>query len=200
MADGGRARHGGAVDRVGQGGGVYSAGRWRTGGLFLVWMILGHAGALAVLWLIRNRYVLVFVPLAVALLLAAHPRVNVPVAVGGLLLLALVSAAGVRDEVRSNAALWAAVEALERVGVPRSQVNGGYVVNGWRRYTQSGTPHAMPGATWMCRWCNGAATLPYAVGHSAPEGWIVLERFAYRRVMGPSGSVSALRTIRTPPS
>jgi hypothetical protein len=160
---------------------------------FLLWMFLGHAGALPVLWLIHDRYVLVFVPLAIALLLAAQPRIDLRAAAGGLLLFALISAVGIKDHLQYNTALWTAVEALDRAGVPPSEVDGGYVVNGWRQYAHP--EHAprnaegdvdVPGV-------NGAAKLPHAVANSVPEGWIVLDRFAYRRLMGLPGYVYTLR-------
>ena len=159
----------------------------RPGEPFLFWMLLGHAGALPVLWLIHDRYVLVFVPLAVALLLTAQPRIDLRVAAGGLLLFALISAAGIRDHLHYNASLWAAVEALDRAGVPPSEVDGGYVVNGWRQYAHpEHAPRAANGEVDV-PWVNGGAELPYAVANSVPEGWIVLDRFAYRRLMGSSG-------------
>jgi hypothetical protein len=160
---------------------------------FLFWMLLGHAGALPVLWLIHDRYVLVFVPLAVALLLAAQPRIDVRVAASGLLLFALVTAAGIRDHLQYNGSLWAAVEALDRAGVLPSQVDGGYVVNGWRQYAHPEHAPRDANGDVDVPWVNGAAELPYAVANSVPEGWIVLNRFAYRRLMGPSGYVYALR-------
>ena len=44
------------------------------------------------------------------------------------------SVAATRDHVRYNAALWGAVDRLLKRGVPASDLNGGYVVNGWLQY------------------------------------------------------------------
>jgi hypothetical protein len=164
----------------------------RPGEPFLFWMFFGHAGALPLLWLIHDRYVLVLVPLTVALLLAAQPRIDIRVAAGGLLLFALVSAAGISDHLQYNKALWAAVSALDRAGVPPCEIDAGYVVNGWRQYAHPEQAPRNDGEVDV-PWVNGSVELPYAVANSVPEGWIVLDRFPYRRLFGPSGYVYAVR-------
>jgi hypothetical protein len=160
---------------------------------FLVWMLLGHAGTLMVLWLIHDRYTLVFVPLAVSLLLSARPIANVRSTVAGLLLFATVGAAGTIDHLRYNRALWTAVASLDRSGVPISEIDAGYIVNGWRQYAHpEHAPRDATGAVDVPS-VNGGAKLPYAVGNSIPDGWVALQRFPYRRLLGPDGAVYTLR-------
>jgi hypothetical protein len=160
---------------------------------FLVWMLLGHAGIVTVLWLIHDRYTLVFVPLAVSLLLSARPIANVRSTVVGLLLFAAVGAAGTIDHLRYNHALWTAVASLDRSGVPIREVDAGYIVNGWRQYAHpEHAPRDAAGAVDVPG-VNGGASLPYAVGNSIPAGWIALQQFPYRRLLGPDGTVYTLR-------
>ena len=168
------------------------AGEW-----FLIWMMAGHAGLMAILWLINDRYVLVLIPIAVALLMAAEPCLNVRAVVGGLALFALVSAAGVTDHLNYDRALWLAVSALDRMGVPPRDVDAGYIVNGWRQYAHPDqAPRGSAGEV-NVPWVNGSATLPYAVGNTVPAGWTVVASFPYRRFMGPPGAVYALRRDAT---
>ena len=120
----------------------------------------GHTGLIAILWLIHDRYVLALIPIAVALLLAAQPRMNVRAIVAGLVLLAVMSAAGVSDHLNYNRALWSAVSALDRMGVPARDVDAGYMVNGWRQYAHPDQAPRGPDGEVNVPWVNGGADLP----------------------------------------
>lgn len=104
---------------------------------FLVLMILGFAVLGAVLWLIGDRYALIFVPLFIALVLAAKPPLSVRAAGLAIACYALFTAAGVRDHLQYKSALWSAVETL-RPSVPDSEINGG---NGWLQYAHPQQAH-----------------------------------------------------------
>jgi 4-amino-4-deoxy-L-arabinose transferase-like glycosyltransferase len=164
-----------------------------AGERFLIWMTAGHAGLMALIWLIHDRYVLVLIPLAAALLLSAQPRLKVPAVVAGLALFALISAAGISDHLHYNRALWSAVGALDRMGLPARDVDAGYIVNGWRQYAHPDQAPQRPDGEVNVPWVNGSAELPYAVGNTVPDGWTALESFPYRRLMGPGGAVYTLR-------
>ena len=94
----------------------------------------GHFLLMALIWLINDRYALVLVPYAIAVLLAARPRLHRATAGAGLMIALIVTIAGIRDHLSYNRALWAAVDTLHQSGVPARDINGGYVVNGWLQY------------------------------------------------------------------
>jgi hypothetical protein len=160
---------------------------------FLIWMLAGHAGLIAVLSLIHDRYVLVLIPIAVALLLTPRPSLNVRATVGGLALFALIGAAGITDHLNYNRALWSAVGALDRAGVSPRDVDAGYIVNGWRQYAHPDQAPRGPDGAVDVPWINGAVELPYAVANTVPDGWTEMHRFPYRRWLGPAGAVYTLR-------
>jgi hypothetical protein len=172
---------------------IFTGRRWTPGEPFLIWMVLGHAGLMVVLWLINDRYVLVLVPIAVALVLAARPPLDLRIAGAVLLLFAAISVAGLVDHLRYNEALWTAVSHLDRRGIPASDVDGGYMVNGWRQYAHpEHAPRDARGAV-NVPWVNGDADLPYAVANSAPPGWTTVERIPYQRLLGPAGHIYVLQ-------
>jgi hypothetical protein len=70
---------------------------WKASELFLLLAIAGHCGLIALLWLLHDHYLLVIVPHAIAVMLSAHPPLRLRRAVMGLLLLALINCAGIRD-------------------------------------------------------------------------------------------------------
>ena len=170
--------------------------RWEPAELFLVWALIGHVGLMALIWLVFDRYALVLVPYVIAVVLVARPRLNRPVVLGILTVFALVTAAGITDHLSYSRALWQAVDALNRAGVPAREINGGYVVNGWRQYAHpDAAPRDSQGRVEV-PWVNGAKDLPYKVANGVPEGWDELGRFRYERWLGASGYVYTLKLTR----
>jgi hypothetical protein len=159
---------------------------------FLVLMILGFAVLGAVLWLIGDRYALIFVPLFIALVLAAKPSLSVRAAGLAIACYALFTAAGVRDHLQYNSALWSAVETL-RPSVPDSEINGGYVVNGWLQYAHPQQAHHDADGNVDVPWVNGVYDPPYAIANGIIDGWEVLQTIGYNRWLGPAGKIYVLR-------
>jgi hypothetical protein len=113
----------------------------QPGQALLFWMMLGQYGLIVLLWLYYDRYALVLVPLAIAALLAARPKLCAGVAVVLLAGFGTISLVGMRDHLAYNAALWQAVADLRRQGVRDADINGGYMVNGWLQYAHPENAH-----------------------------------------------------------
>jgi hypothetical protein len=174
-----------------------SPGRQR-GEAFLFWTAAGHVGLMALVWLVYDRYALVLVPYAIALLLAARPRIHAPLAIGTLAVVALVSIVGIRDHLSYNRALWAAVDALEQSGVPDREINGGYMVNGWLQYAHPERAVRNSQGQAEVPWVSTKGDLPYKIANRLSPGWSELKRFPYERWLGSSGYIYALKLVPAP--
>lgn len=169
-----------------------------AGRAFLTWAFLGHAALIALVWLLYDRYALVLVPFGIAILLAARPRVNRIVAVCGLTCFLLLSLVGIRDHLSYNRALWRAVDVLRRSRAPRSETNGGYVVNGWLQYAHPEHAHLDSEGRVSVPWVNSGESLPYRISNAAPPGWDEIGRVPYTRWLASSGSLFVLHRASPP--
>lgn len=167
--------------------------RWPPGVLFLVLAIGGHFLLMALIWLINDRYALVLVPYVIAVLLAARPQLHRPTAAVCVVIMAIVTAMGIRDHLTYNRALWTAVDALDQAGVPARDINGGYVVNGWLQYVHPEHAYRNARGTIEIPWVNGDNLLPYEIANGVTEGSRVLQTFGYERWLGPSGHIYVLK-------
>jgi hypothetical protein len=172
-------------------------GRWGSDA-FLLWSVAGHAGLMALTWLVYDRYALVLVPYAIALVLAARPRIHARVAVGAIAMLALITGFAMRDHLSYNAALWNAVEVLERSGVPERDINGGYMVNGWLQYAHPERAHRNTDGQLDVPWVTTKSDRPYKIANRVSPGWREVTRFSYQRWLGESGHIYALELVATP--
>jgi len=164
-----------------------------AGRAFLVLAIAGQCTLMALLWLIGDRYVLVLVPYAIAVLLAARPPLHRRAATIALAVVALIAAVGIRDHLSYNRALWRAVDELRQAGVPERDINGGYVVNGWLQYAHPDRAHRDAQGNVEVPWVNGANEPPYRIANSAAEGWEVLRTVRYERWLASSGHIYVLK-------
>jgi len=167
--------------------------RWTPSELFLILAIGGHFLLIALIWLINDRYALVLVPYAIAVLLAARPRLHRPTAAVCLIIVLIVTIAGIRDHLSYNRALWAAVDTLHQAGVPARDINGGYIVNGWLQYVHPERAYRNARGNIEIPWVNGDNVLPYEIANDVAEGSHVLQTFGYERWLGPSGHIYVLR-------
>lgn len=168
-------------------------GRWTAGELFLILAIGGHFLLMALIWLINDRYALVLVPYAIAVLLAARPRLRRATAGVGLIVVMAVTIAGIKDHLSYNRALWTAVDTLHQSGIPARDINGGYIVNGWLQYVHPEQAHRNARGNIEIPWLNGDNLLPYEIANDVPEGSHVLQTFGYRRWLGPSGHIYVVK-------
>ena len=113
-----------------------------------------------------------------------------------LTILALVTCAGLKDHLRYNRALWQAVGALQRAGVPDRDINGGWMVNGWLQYAHPEHASRDTQGNIDVPWVNGSAQPPYMIANALSDGWETLERFDYERWLGPSGHIYVLKVSR----
>ena len=162
--------------------------RWTPGELFLILAMGGHFLLMALIWLINDRYALVLVPYAIAVLLAARPRLHRPTAAACLMIVLIVTIAGIRDHLSYNRALWAAVDTLNQAGVPARDINGGYIVNGWLQYVHPEHAYRNAKGNIEIPWVNGDNLLPYEIANDVPEGSHVLQTFGYGAMARAFGS------------
>ncbi len=95
-----------------------------------------HLVLVNVLWMYSDRYLLVLLPVVVALALAGRSgHAHVPrLAWGVIAAFAIVAIAGTRDALRFNQAVHDTWQSLVKSGVPPSDIDAGYVWNGWLLY------------------------------------------------------------------
>ncbi len=154
---------------------------------------LGSMGLCFVLWFFYDRYYLPLVVAGVAFALAdaAVPVAawRRPVAVALLALLALVDVTGTRDMLAFARAVTSTAAELRAAGVPETELDAGYVENGWRLYAHPerlpagkdptlDVPHVTSKADGL-PWVIANATLPgYRVERSVefPTWWAYTDR------------------------
>ena len=173
------------------------AGRGRTprGILALVWLSAGFFVLGAALWLFYDRYILPFVFASVVLLLARRPIAR-PLAAASVTMVFLgVSVVGTRDHLSYNEALWSAVAYLrEEMGARASDIDGGYVVNGWLRYAHPDPAMVDAGTLIHVPWVNarGGESL-YQIADKPMDGYHELAAIFYHRRLAPSGAIHVLK-------
>ena len=113
--------------------------------------------------------------------------------VAGLGVLALLGAVGVRDHLAYNAALWRSVDVLRARGVPDSEIDAGYVVDGWLQFARPEHAPRAPDGRPMFPWLvDAGGLLPYQVANQPLPGWRVLESLPFERWLGRSGALYVL--------
>jgi len=171
--------------------------RWPLAGeAFLIWSCIGHFLLMAILWLFYDRCVLVLVPSAIALLLASKPALRRGVALPFLALFGVVSLVVVRDHLEYNSALWKAVQELRDMGVPDSEFDGGYVVNGWLQYAHAENTRRNKEGYLMIPMLgfDPEPELRYQISDDIGENHQLVKSIPYKRWLGRSG-----RLTRGPP-
>lgn len=181
--------------------------RLREHEMFILWVIAGQFVLAAVLWLFYDRYGLVFVPLAVVLFLARQPSLRLRPAVAGLFVYGVLSIVGTRDHLAYSRALWSGVAELRAQGVPVSDIDGGYVVNGWLQYLHPEQAHRAPDGRIAIPWVNDDAQLAYTVANRPRGGATIVRTIPYagwlRRVASDeqdfalADPLSAIEVMRT---
>jgi hypothetical protein len=160
---------------------------------FVVWTIAGQCALMSVLWLFYDRYGLVLVPLAVVLILARQPALRIGPAACGVIIYASLSIIGVRDHLAYNAALWNAVAQLQAMGTPASELDAGYIVNGWLQYLHPERAHRAPDGHISIPMINEDPRLAYTVANRPREGATVVKTVPYSGWLRPSGMLYILK-------
>ena len=118
---------------------VGCVGAWRRvppAARVVVALALGHVVLFNLLWFFNDRYYLVLAPSLAYLAAAplAGDRRTVWVAAPLLLLWGFISITGTRDMLATNDVVAGLARELEASGVPPSEIDAGYSLNGWRLY------------------------------------------------------------------
>jgi len=152
---------------------------------FFLWSIVYGLIVVAVLWLFHDRYAL---PLIVPVLVLVLIRAQQPQLLRAAPILALLAAVclmGTRDHLSFTAALSSALKQTREFGAADSEINGGYVINGWNQYAHA----AKNGFDTKIPWVNARNLLRYEISHSRFPDVRVLATVSYRRWLGPSGEL-----------
>jgi len=159
-----------------------------------LWWLLGVLLLMtAVLWLATDRYILAFLAPAMALALGRSAHVSWPRGVVALSVFAVVGVVAVHDRLNAERAIWAAVNDLRQAGVPVSEIDAGYVVNGWLQYAHSEQGHRNAAGNVDVPFVNGDALLPWVVAASLLPDTEVVREYPFGRIGRAPGSIFVLR-------
>ena len=173
--------------------------RLRAPESFVAWSLAGQVGLLAILWLFYDRYLLALLPLLVALVLSARPQLHRAAFTTVLAAFALLSVVGVRDHLAYNAALWQGVTLLREQGVPDSDIDAGYVVDGWLHFARpEEAPRDIDGNAFFPWLTAPGGLLPYQIANEPLPGWQIVDSVPFERWLGRSGSIYVLARAAEP--
>jgi Dolichyl-phosphate-mannose-protein mannosyltransferase len=161
--------------------------------VLLRWFLVLQGGLITVLWLWDARYMLAFLPALFAIMLSAAPirRPKLALLLIGIFL--AVSVGEVHDEAEYNRALWLGVDHLRALGIPVSQINGGYMVNGWLQYAHKGNSRANKKGELLVNWINdNSKDFDYQVSNAVDKGWVKMKEIPYSAWFGASGHLYVL--------
>ncbi|HKA56405.1 MAG TPA: glycosyltransferase family 39 protein [Candidatus Binatia bacterium] len=171
------------------------------GQAFLGWLTLGHLLLMLMLWLFYDRYALVALPPAIGLLLAGGVSPRPALVLVCAALFGGISLVGVHDHLQYNQALWQAVDVLRQCGAPDSDIDGGYVVNGWLHYAHpENAPRDEQGNIVVPGLTTKTYPLRYQIANCPLPTRRLVTTISYRRWFGRSGAICILERETTPPS
>jgi 4-amino-4-deoxy-L-arabinose transferase-like glycosyltransferase len=158
----------------------------------LAWQVAGHLGVVALLWLFYDRFLLVAVPLTVAVVVAGRGVAWPRVAVALIMPLAAISVVGTRDHLAYAQAHSAALTRLQATGAAASEIDAGYATNAWVQYAHPGNAPRDSDGKMLVPAFNTDVVPRYQLSHVAVPGTRVLGSVAFRRWLGPSGVIYLL--------
>ena len=171
------------------------------GEAFLGWLTLGHFLLMMILWLFYDRYALVVLPLVIGLVLSGEVSLRPTLMLVFVAVFGGVSFVGVHDHLQYNQALWQAVDVLRQRGVPESDINGGYVVNGWLQYAHpENAPRDEQGNILVPWLTTNINPLRYQIANLPVPHWRLVKAIPYHRWLGRSGTICILERNPRPPS
>jgi hypothetical protein len=103
-------------------------------GMFF-WYVLFQTALIFLLWLFYDRYYLVLLPPLIILLVQEQRHWRT--AAAGIVLFLLISFTGTWDHLQVSRAAAAAVNRLVASGIPLSDIDAGYTLNGWNLYAHA---------------------------------------------------------------
>ena len=160
---------------------------------FFTWLLAGFLLLLALLWLLYDRYYLPLLPPVIALLLMRGSIHRTKLATAGIACLAAISLVGTYDHLQLNRALWGAVEHLRQRGAGDSDINGGYVVNGWLQYAHpKNAPRDSRGLIAVAGVISNETTSRYRICLRPLQDWKRLATYPARRWFGGADMIYVL--------
>jgi hypothetical protein len=158
----------------------------------LVGQIVGQLLIVAVMWLFYDRFLLIVVPLMIAMIVGGRVIARPRVTIGLLVPLAVISFVGVRDHLAYSGAHSEALGRLRGMGARVDEIDMGYSTAAWVQYAH---PENAPrdGARRVLVPSFTTDDVPrYQLSHVAISGTRVLGTVAFRRWLGPSGVIYLL--------
>jgi len=154
-----------------------------------------------ILWLFYDRYALVVLPLVIGLVLSGEVSLRPTLMLVFVAVFGGVSFVGVHDHLQYNQALWQAVDVLRQRGVPESDIDGGYVVNGWLQYAHpENAPRDEQGNILVPWLTTNINPLRYQIANLPVPHWRLVKAIPYHRWLGRSGTICILERNPRPPS
>jgi len=141
------------------------------------------------LWLFNDRYYLVMVP-AGCLMLALTPperRSGRALAIAGVVVMGLLSLAGVHDYHRALATVASVRDDLERGGVPRSDIDAGYSINGGDLYYEDSSAIEHMLLAPQIPMITSDALARYTIAGAPVDGTTIIRRVEWPGMLGCGG-------------
>ncbi len=157
-------------------GGVAGRSGWTRAQWLIAVMLAGHVAVIHVLWFYNDRYYIALAPLLATLgALAIDRHEAAQWLAGGLIVVwAGVAVTGTRDMLAFNEACAEAARELEASGVPPSEVDAGYALNGWRLYAH---PENLPAGSDRrsdVPYVTSRRTTRFSIANAPPPGSEIL--------------------------
>ena len=175
--------------------GIRDKSRWlsQPGAITMLNVVLQFS-AVEAFWLYYDRYYLTLLPGLITLLISGvkQTRIVKTVLVCGLLMFGAVSVSGTIDNLRFNVAVSNAREWLLSQGVPASQIDAGYVQNGWWLYAhpENLPPGARPESD--VPFVTSKTKLPYVIANSPMPSYEVVRDFSWQSLWAVSNRIYVL--------
>lgn len=141
------------------------------------------------LWLFNDRYYLVMVPAGCLMLALGLPerRSGRALAIAGVVVMGLLSLAGVHDYNRALEAVATVRDDLERSGVPRSDIDAGYSINGGDLYYEDPSAIEHMQMAPQIPMITSNALARYTIAGAPVDGTRIIRRVEWPGVLGCGG-------------
>jgi hypothetical protein len=145
----------------------------------LVIYLAGYLALANVLWMYNDRYLIVLLPILVALALGRPHRAEVPRAAwAAMAVIAIVAVMGTRDALRFNQSVRDSWQSLVDSGVRPSEIDAGYAWTGWMLYAHP--ENLAHGQTIKdVPWIMSKRRLPYVLSKSPLDGYDISREIAW---------------------
>jgi hypothetical protein len=158
----------------------------------LVGQAVGQLLIVAVMWLFYDRFLLIVVPLMIAMIVGGRAIARPRVAIALLAVLGMISLIGARDHLAYSRAHSAALDKLRGLGARVDEIDMGYSAAAWMHYAHpENAPRDGAGRVLMPSFTTDDVPR-YQLSHVMIKGTRVLGTIEFRRWLGPSGMIYLL--------